>query len=50
MGRPKKEPSTPSTFRLPDALKAAAVEKAEAEGKTLTDVIVAALQRYVRRR
>lgn len=44
------KPKTPvSGFRIPEELKAKAVTKAEAEGKTLTDVVVAALERYVRR-
>lgn len=44
------KPKTPITgFRIPPDLKAAAAEKAAREGKTLTDVVVAALERYVRR-
>ena len=43
------KPLTPhSTFRIPLDLKKAAAEKAAAEGKTLTDVITEALNRYVR--
>ncbi len=42
------QPKTPhSTFRIPVELKEAAAEKAKAEGRTLTDVIVAALTEYV---
>lgn len=49
-GVPNK-PRTPITgFRIPEDLKAKAVAKAEAEGKTLTDVVVAALERYVKRK
>jgi len=42
-------PKTPhSTFRIPLDLKAAAAEKAAAEGKTLTDVITEALVKYTK--
>lgn len=45
------KPKTPVTnFRIPEDLKRAAVEKAQAEGKTLTDVVVEALSRYVKRK
>lgn len=37
-----------SNFRIPADLKAKAKVKAEAEGKTLTDVIVDYLKRYTR--
>lgn len=41
------KPKTPiSGFRIPEDVKVAAVERAEAEGKTLTDVVVEALRRY----
>lgn len=41
------KPKTPVTgFRIPDDVKAAAVARAEAEGKTLTDVVVDHLRRY----
>lgn len=46
MGRENHTP--PSSIRIPPALKKAAQAKAEAEGKTLTDVIVAGLERYVK--
>lgn len=35
-----------SGFRIPEDVKAAAVERATAEGKTLTDVVVEYLRRY----
>lgn len=42
-------PKTPiSNFRIPPELKANAKAKAEAEGRTLTDVIVDYLKRYTR--
>lgn len=41
------KPKTPITgFRIPEDVKTAAVERAQAEGKTLTDVVVAYLRRY----
>lgn len=41
------KPKTPVTgFRIPEDVKAAAVARAEAEGKTLTDVVVEHLRRY----
>lgn len=41
------KPKTPiSSFRIPEDVKAKAAERAAAEGKTLTDVIVEALKRY----
>lgn len=40
----------PKAIRVPDALWAAALEKAQAEGRTLTDVVVRALERYVNRK
>jgi len=41
------KPKTPvSNFRIPADVKAAAVARAEQEGKTLTDVIVAHLIKY----
>lgn len=44
------KPKTPHrTIRIDDALWAAAQAAAEAEGKTVTDVIRAALTRYVKR-
>lgn len=43
------QPKTPvSNFRIPTALKAAAQAKAHQRGETLTDVIIRALERYVR--
>lgn len=39
----------PKSLRIPDDLWRAAVEKARAEGTTVTAVVVAALRRYVRR-
>jgi len=41
------KPKTPITgFRIPEDVKIPAVERAHAEGKTLTDVVVAYLRRY----
>lgn len=43
-------PSTPSrTFRIPDELYQAAKECAELDGETLSDVVRASLERYVKR-
>ena len=39
----------PRSLRIPDDLWAAALEKAQAEGRTLTDVVIKALERYVKR-
>ena len=39
----------PKSIRIPDELWQAALEKAQAEGRTLTDVVVKSLERYVRR-
>lgn len=45
------KPKTPITgFRIPEDLKARCVDKAKAEGKTLTDIVVEALKRYDRRK
>lgn len=45
------KPKTPITgFRIPTELKEKAVEQAAAEGKTLTDVVVESLERYVKKR
>lgn len=45
------KPKTPVTgFRIPPELKAAAAERAAAEDKTLTDVVVESLERYVKRK
>lgn len=38
-----------SNFRIPPELKQAAIAKAASEGRTLTDVVVEALKRYVKR-
>lgn len=44
------KPKTPvSGFRIPLDLKARCAAKAEAEGKTLTEVVIEALKRYDRR-
>lgn len=41
------KPKTPiSGFRIPEDVKAAAMERAAAEGKTLTEVVVSHLRRY----
>lgn len=43
------QPKTPQrTIRVPDELWQAVKEKAKRRGETVTDVIVAALKRYVR--
>ena len=39
----------PKSLRIPDDLWVAALEKAQADGRTLTDVVVKALERYVKR-
>lgn len=41
--------TTPRAIRIPDDLWAAALEKAQAEGTTVTAVVLRALQRYVKR-
>ena len=44
------KPKTPhSSYRIPVELKKAATERATAEGRTLTDVIVESLERYVKK-
>jgi hypothetical protein len=44
-------PKTPlRNLRVPDDLWDAAKAKAEAEGRTMTDVLTAALRRYVARK
>jgi predicted HicB family RNase H-like nuclease len=44
-------PKTPlASFRIPKALKDEAAKRAAKEGKTLTDVVVEALERYVHER
>jgi hypothetical protein len=44
------KPKTPVTgFRIPTDLKIKAAECAAKEGKTLTDVVVESLERYVKR-
>jgi hypothetical protein len=47
MARPATGVTKLRNVRVPDGLWNAAKEKAAAEGRTLTDVILAALQRYV---
>lgn len=45
------KPRTPITgFRIPEDVKTPAVERAAAEGKTLTDVVVEHLRRYGKRK
>jgi hypothetical protein len=39
----------PRSLRIPDDVWTAAVEKARAEGTTVTAVVVAALRRYLKR-
>lgn len=43
---PKGTHTPPSSLRIPADIKAAAQARATAEGKTLTDVVVAYLKRY----
>ncbi len=47
MGRPATGKTPVRNVRVPDGLWKAAQERAAAEGRTLTDVIVSALHRYV---
>ncbi|MEU2339943.1 YlcI/YnfO family protein [Streptomyces sp. NPDC013172] len=47
VGRPATGKTPVRNIRVPDGLWEAAKAKAKAEGRTLTDVIVAALHRYV---
>lgn len=43
------QPKTPArSVRVPDALWQAAKERADVKGETVTDVLLRALQRYVR--
>ena len=42
-------PDTPRAVRIPDALWQAALEKAHANGETLSEVVRRALERYVKR-
>lgn len=47
MARVPNQPKTPvSNFRIPADVKDRAVAKARAEGRTLTDVVVTALEQY----
>lgn len=50
MARPATGKTPLRNVRVPDELWAAAMAEAEAEGRTLTDVIVGDLHRYVTRR
>jgi hypothetical protein len=47
MGRPATGKTPVRNVRVPDGLWKAAQERAAAEGRTITDVIVSALHRYV---
>ncbi|MGW6008645.1 hypothetical protein [Streptomyces sp. NPDC055210] len=47
MGRPATGKTPVRNVRVPDGLWNAAKSKAAAEGRTITDVIVSALHRYV---
>ncbi|MGJ5898575.1 hypothetical protein ACSCBZ_42555 [Streptomyces niveiscabiei] len=47
MGRPATGKTPLRNVRVPDKLWADAMAKAKAEGRTITDVIVSALHRYV---
>jgi hypothetical protein len=42
-------PTMPRSLRIPEDVWVAAVEKARAEGTTVTAVVVAALRRYLKR-
>jgi len=42
-------PDTPRAIRIPDDLWQAALDKAHANGDTLSDVVRRALERYVKR-
>lgn len=47
MARVPNQPKTPvSNFRIPADVKDRAMAKARAEGRTLTDVVVTALEQY----
>lgn len=50
MARPATGKTKLRNIRVPDELWAAAMEEAKAEGRTLTDVIVTDLHRYITRR
>jgi hypothetical protein len=50
MARPATGKTKLRNVRVPDELWSAAMEEAKAEGRTLTDVIVGDLHRYVTRR
>lgn len=50
MARPATGKTKLRNIRVPDELWNAAMEEAKAEGRTLTDVIVGDLHRYVTRR
>jgi predicted DNA-binding protein len=41
--------TTPRAIRIPDDLWQAALEKAEANGDTVSDIVRRALERYVKR-
>lgn len=47
MGRPATGETPKHVFRIPDGIWKPAEAKAKAEGKTMTDVVVSALRRYV---
>lgn len=46
MARPKTGETPSRNIRVPDGVWKAAKDKAEAEGRTITDVVVTALHRY----
>lgn len=50
MARPATGQTPLRNIRVPDELWSAAMEEAKAEGRSLTDVIVSDLHRYVNRR
>lgn len=41
--------TTPRAIRIPDDLWAAALEKAQAEGTTVTAVVLKALERFIKK-
>lgn len=48
--RPRKGETPRKTVRVPDAVWQEAKEKAEAEGKTVSDVVNDCLRRYLRKK
>ena len=46
---PQMPETTPRAIRIPDDLWAAALEKAQAEGTTVTAVVLKALERFIKK-